>query len=503
MEINDLRQLSGDLRRTLLAKHGLQLRHGVALDLIAALAGLRNWPEVQAMPEQVASAALDSRAAQRLAHRIKQQFDLEIPAQWLLTHFNIVPVARCGTEPTAVWPRGPGPGVYISTRQELTESFMVAYQQATEGLPAYSVLNSVKWPHGMRFERLDSLEDSEVGELPTGTMVVTDSVSLCQNGWANLLHELRLACEAVTARGLRIVLTTYTDEPLTALHDVRIAAGMNESHSLAHHIRGELAGGDAIQTEHCQGATAIEAPPVDDGRTGFFSPVPYLEEALSQLTSGLVLVTHRDPRDAAIRDIAAMTQSAGPAAVAADCLMTRHPIVGTDPTLLLHQLPLCSSVQVAEARGFKRVFVGLPCGSFNEVLEQSKNMLVIGYMSADTVDKAIEQVAECSRFSPALLEDQLRAVVTTEACLPSMTHGDELSSFAGLCEAHAGHRRFIERLHESVDELPEPSGNYTIESPPGTTFGEKEVAMLLGQISQAMSRYYLSKDSGSASDVSQ
>lgn len=492
MEINELRQLSNELRGALHSKHGLSLKHGQALDFIAALPGLRNWSEVLAMPEMVASVALDLRAAQRLSRRIKQRCDLEIAASWLLTQFILVPVARPGTPASSVWPEGPEPGVYISTSQELTESFMEAYQHATEGMPAYAVEKHVKWPHGMRFEPLESLKDSKIGELPRGTLVVAGPVSLCQGGWAHLALELRLACKAAIARGLRIVLHTYADDPKSALHDVRVAAGLRKRLPHTHLIRGELAGGVNVRTEHSRGTTAETAPIVEERRTEFFGSAPQLKAALNELSSGFLLLAYGDDaqRDAAVRDISAMTKATGPAAVAADLLMTRHPVVGIDPTQMLHQLPLCSSASVAFENGFKRVFIDLPCDSFSLVLANSKRLLVIGCIAAHTVDEAMSAIADCSETSPELLNEQLRAVISPDLSLLAPRDAVELQAFAHGSAALAEHRRFIHRLHETVEELPAPNWRDAVGSAPRKTYGVEQVSTFMGQISMNMTHYY-------------
>ena len=56
--------------RAHLEQHQLHLKHGQALDLIAALPGLRNWPEVNAFPVRVAAAHVNGESAERLVRRL-------------------------------------------------------------------------------------------------------------------------------------------------------------------------------------------------------------------------------------------------------------------------------------------------------------------------------------------------------------------------------------------------------------------------------------------------
>lgn len=60
--------------RAHLQQLGISLKHGQALDLTAALAGLRNWPEVNAFPARVAAVSCDNEACQRLATRMAGRY---------------------------------------------------------------------------------------------------------------------------------------------------------------------------------------------------------------------------------------------------------------------------------------------------------------------------------------------------------------------------------------------------------------------------------------------
>ena len=70
MDVQQLKLLAGRVRG-LLEQSNHPLGHNQSLDLIAALPGLRSWPEVQAFPDRVASCTLDAASAGRLAFRLK------------------------------------------------------------------------------------------------------------------------------------------------------------------------------------------------------------------------------------------------------------------------------------------------------------------------------------------------------------------------------------------------------------------------------------------------
>lgn len=70
--------------RAHLEQHQLHLKHGQALDLIAALPGLRNWPEVNAFPVRVAAGQLNDSSAERLSRRLTKNHGVALtPAQLL------------------------------------------------------------------------------------------------------------------------------------------------------------------------------------------------------------------------------------------------------------------------------------------------------------------------------------------------------------------------------------------------------------------------------------
>ncbi len=70
--------------RAHLEQHQLHLKHGQALDLIAALPGLRNWPEVNAFPVRVAAGQLNDSSAERLSRRLTKNHGVSLtPAQLL------------------------------------------------------------------------------------------------------------------------------------------------------------------------------------------------------------------------------------------------------------------------------------------------------------------------------------------------------------------------------------------------------------------------------------
>lgn len=84
MDTQRLKQLASVVRG-LLKRANLPIGHSQSLDAIAAIPGLRNWPEVVAFPERVAACDLDPTSTGRLAARLKQAFDIDMPADELFS----------------------------------------------------------------------------------------------------------------------------------------------------------------------------------------------------------------------------------------------------------------------------------------------------------------------------------------------------------------------------------------------------------------------------------
>lgn len=78
MDIQKLKVFAERLR-AYLERRNLILKHGQALDLIAAIPGLRNWPEVNAFPDRVDTAQWDDHSVDRLAQRIAKLHGLRLP----------------------------------------------------------------------------------------------------------------------------------------------------------------------------------------------------------------------------------------------------------------------------------------------------------------------------------------------------------------------------------------------------------------------------------------
>jgi hypothetical protein len=105
--------------------------------LVAALPGLRNWPEVVAFPDRVAACELDATSAGRLAFRLNKTFALELSSKDLLS--ALAPASRGESQAALqVWPGGPPAGVYVTTSPDSINALLMRYEEATDGGLVYA-----------------------------------------------------------------------------------------------------------------------------------------------------------------------------------------------------------------------------------------------------------------------------------------------------------------------------------------------------------------------------
>ncbi|WP_298705457.1 hypothetical protein [uncultured Variovorax sp.] len=87
MDLPTLKLLAARVRSLLEQSHH-RIGHNQALDLIAALPGLRNWPEVKAFPDRVMACQLDEVSAARLGASLKTRFGLDMNPHSLLSSLS-------------------------------------------------------------------------------------------------------------------------------------------------------------------------------------------------------------------------------------------------------------------------------------------------------------------------------------------------------------------------------------------------------------------------------
>lgn len=136
MDTQQLKLLASRLG-DLLAQNHHPIKHGQALDLVAAIPGLRNWPEVIAFPDRVAGSELSEIAGQRLTRRIAEKLGITLDTKALIVEPARAAPAKNAPR-LALWPDGPAAGIYVTTSQAAIDVAIRRYDDATEGAPLYA-----------------------------------------------------------------------------------------------------------------------------------------------------------------------------------------------------------------------------------------------------------------------------------------------------------------------------------------------------------------------------
>lgn len=200
--------------RAHLEHHNLILKHGQALDLIAAIPGLRNWPEVNAFPERVAVAKWDDHSAHRLVKRIAKAHSLILSADELGRALT-----PSDTNALAIWPDGPVAGLYITTSQAAVDAAMAQYETASHGALIYAEAAG-----GASDAAIDlgdnGLFSRGMERLPSGTLVVIGPLPLTQESWSDNENRLNAAANLAYSASIRVVVLVETPLPENLHSDI-------------------------------------------------------------------------------------------------------------------------------------------------------------------------------------------------------------------------------------------------------------------------------------------
>jgi hypothetical protein len=222
MDVPQLKVLAG-LVRGLLEQHNVPVGHSQSLDLIAALPGLRNWPEVNAFPDRVAACELNVGSASRLAHRLRSRHNLEFAPQGLVAALSPPGSTReVGASAPHVWPTGPAPGVYVTTSQHAIDALLRRYDEATDGELVYAEAAGSGWEGAIDLGEY-GLSSKGLARVPSGTLVVVGPLELNQGSWEDSAHKLEWACMRAEMEGHRVAVLIDTPQPELMFKDVALA----------------------------------------------------------------------------------------------------------------------------------------------------------------------------------------------------------------------------------------------------------------------------------------
>lgn len=385
MDVPQLKLLAGRVRG-LLQRSSSIVGHSQALDLVAALPGLRNWPEVMAFPDRVAACELDATSAGRLAFRLKKTCNLELTPKDLLS--ALAPdTFTTSHSALQLWPGGPSPGVYVTTSEQAINALLARYEEATDGGLVYAERAGNGWEGSIDLGEY-GLWSPGIDRLPSGTLLVVGPIELDQESWEESARRLEMACLHALTSDHRVAVLFDTPTPDRLCQDlaVLLRSGTNDSDADSD-TDSALVG---VVTEDGQlhrrrpFATAYPKPVQIHANVGLEALPPSTREPLrrelARRTSGIVLFGASEiVEHSAAEQVAAglaLTEHAGPAAR----IMPRHRGTPAKDWLVpeaIKSLPFLPSIESAYAQGYRRMVI-TPHYSKAETLLDFEDVLFLG-----------------------------------------------------------------------------------------------------------------------------
>lgn len=346
--------------RAHLGQHQLHLKHGQALDLIAALPGLRNWPEVNAFPARVAAAEVDGDSTERLARRLSALYNITLTPD-ALAHVLTPDARMLGLR---IWPNGPVPGVYVTTSRDAVDAAIANYEAAAEGALLYAEDAGCSSDTGIDLGE-HGLFSRGMDRLPSGTLVVVGPIALTQESWSDSRDRLNTAAGLAHTSSLRVVVLVDTPLPENLHSDIDLLLRPEDEgfDSEPVDVLGVVADtGELTVVQPFVGRRV--SPLTTQAFTTTQKLPPVLEDALrkgvSQRPHGVIVlgVSPSDtPRRGLLEAVLPLTEHAGPAVRIQPTFRSGY---GKDETPLspyFAGLAVFPSVESAYAHGFRRMVI--------------------------------------------------------------------------------------------------------------------------------------------------
>jgi hypothetical protein len=415
MEIPQLKLLAGRVRG-LLQQSSAIIGHSQALDLVAALPGLRNWPEVAAFPDRVAACELDATSAGRLAFRVKKQFALELSPKDLLS--ALTPVAP--GEPQAalqIWPAGPSAGVYVTTSESAINALLMRYEEATDGGLVYAERAGNGWDGSIDLGEY-GLWSPGIDRLPSGTLLVVGPIDLDQESWNDAAERLEMACLHALTSDHRVAVLVNTPTPAMLCEDLVVL--LRSATTKPSDADGALVGVVAEDGELRRRrpfATRYPRPVHIQTNVGLDALPPSTREVLRRelatRSSGIVLFgTSKIVEHSAAEQVVAglaMTEHVGAAAR----IMPRHRGTPAKDWLVpdaIKALPFLPSIASAYEQGYRRMVIS-PHYAKAEALLRYEDVLFLGGTYEHDVSHIALRLIAGSMGNEAAMVDRIVAVL--------------------------------------------------------------------------------------------
>ncbi len=409
MDIPQLKLLAGRVRDQLQQSSCL-IGHSQSLDLIAALPGLRNWPEVMAFPGRVAACELDTTSVSRLAYRVNKKFSLEIgPKEWLARLAQGEGISSLGA--LQVWPGGPLPGVYVTTSATAIGALLARYEEATDGGLVYAEQAANGWEGSIDLGEY-GLWSSGIDRLPSGTLLVVGPLKLDQSAWKDAAERVEMACLHALNSEHRVAVLVDTPTPDRLCEDLdlmvrKLRDEESDTHTALQGIiteEGELKDRRPFSRGYSKPILVKAQPNMDAIPRTTLEP---LRKELASRSSGMVLFgASRITEHTAYEQLAAalaLTEHAGPAAR----IMPRHRGTPAKDWMVpepIKQLPFLPSIESAYAQGYRRMLVDAHYTQGDTWLEHDDVLFMGATYGHDVMEVALNLVARSGQREATALQ---------------------------------------------------------------------------------------------------
>lgn len=396
METLQLKTLASCIR-AMLKQSSCLLGHNQSLDLIAAIPGLRNWPEVQSFPQRVTAARLDLAAVTRLTYRIHKQFGVDLAPDDVLATLR-PHVGDTSDDVLDIWPAGPAAGVYLTTSRSAIAALLDRYDDATDGSIVYAE-SVARNHHSAIYLDEGGLWSSGLERAPSGTLLVLGPVTLDQRQWNDAGDRLVIACVRALAERHRVAVLIDTPASDKLFEDVLLLVAERDEgdeRNLGRAVLGSVTEEGHLQRhevpQYAQDVQSLSSNAAAEPQECFpRQPLirELLQQRLSQQPTGVLVVASasrtRPYAMAQVPDVLALTSHAGAAAIISPTLRTDDSVDGLPASVAA--LPILPSVQSAHARGYRRIVISVHDLS-HEVVAAHPGVLFIVTVWGSAVDNA-------------------------------------------------------------------------------------------------------------------
>lgn len=423
MDIQQLKLLAGRIR-DLLQQAQHSVGHSQALDLSAALPGLRNWPEVQAFPDRVAACELDLASANRLAFRLMKKYELDLAPRALLEALASAEASQ-RTPALEIWPGGPASGVYITDSQGAINALLERYEEATDGALVYAERAGNHWSGSIDLGEY-GLWSGGLDRVPSGTLLVVGPLELNQQAWKDSADRLNTACLHAQTSGHRVAVLIETPVPHTLFEDVRLAVlGCTDGEESAKALVGSVS--QEGELERRTSFTRAWPKPVQVPTAATADAIPavalhHLREALAARSTGILVFGSSEVEEhRAVGLVAAslaLTEHVGPAAR----IMPRHRGTPEKDWLVpeaIKQIPFLPSIQSAYEQGYRRIIFEPSYTQPDLLLDYSDEVLFIAGVHGHNVMGAFMGLMRGSNFDA--MDEVLARTIAIFGVMPFLT----------------------------------------------------------------------------------